>query len=139
MIDWPIRHAARADLVIADVIHMVYNTYEPTYNMIWLRAFAQLDGSKFISNASYPSCTNPVERMNLDKCSLNLFKPNSTVDNSPQRSTNLDISNGLSVGGKVGVAIGVVAGVAAFAVIGTFMYRRRSVKKEGAFYKMDNM
>lgn len=139
-IDWPIRHAARADLAIADVVHMVYSTYEPDYTMTWLRAFAQMGDSKFISNASYPSCTNPAERIELDICSLNPFNPNHEVDRTPQPSTNPQISSGLSTGGKVGVSVGIVVGLAAFAVLGTFIYRRRSVKnKEGAFYKMNDM
>jgi uncharacterized membrane-anchored protein len=119
---------------------MVYNTYVPSYNMTWFRAFAQLDQPTFVSNASHPSCTNTAALVDLGLCLVGSFKPNSTVDTSPQNSTNPNISSGLSTGGKVGVAVGVVAGVAALAVIGTFVYRHRALRnKEGAFYKMNDM
>ncbi|KAI8973278.1 hypothetical protein BDF20DRAFT_914748 [Mycotypha africana] len=145
--DWPIRHAARADLAIADVIHMVYNTYEPTYNMTWLRAFAQMEDSKFIKNTNYPTCsmntTAVAERLNLNSCHINPFKPNTTISASPKHSNNHSLNHNLSVGAKVGIAIGVIVGVAALAVIGTFAYRKikytAAKNKEGAFYRMSDM
>ncbi|CAO3619013.1 unnamed protein product [Mucor fragilis] len=140
--DWPIRHAARADLAIADVIHMVYSTYEPDYEMTWLRAFAQMGKSGFISNTTYPSCTNPAERLALDICTLDAFKPNSTVDGTLHKSSNPNIESGLSTGGKVGVAIGVIVGVVAVSVIGVFGYRKykyAAKPQEGTFYRMNDV
>lgn len=140
--DWPVRHSARADLAIADVIHMVYNTYEPTYNMTWLRGFALMRDPQFISNASYPSCTNTVARIDINSCSIGAFKPGAKVPTSPQTpESNEDASDGLSTGGKVGVAVGVVVGVVVVAVAGTFMYRKKKhrANPEGTFVRMNDM
>ncbi|CEP19384.1 hypothetical protein [Parasitella parasitica] len=140
--DWPIRHAARADIAIADVIHMVYNTYEPDYEMTWLRAFAQMGKTTFVSNSTYPSCTNPAERLALDICSFEAFKPNATVDSRPHRSSNPNVQSGLSTGGKVGVAVGVVVGVVAISVVSLFAYKKHKYSakpQEGSFYRMNDV
>ncbi|KAI8068182.1 uncharacterized protein B0P05DRAFT_580682 [Gilbertella persicaria] len=103
--DWPVRHAARADLVLSDMIHMVYNTYEPSMNRTWFRAFAQLEDTQFISNTTYPTCTNVIQRLDLDSCRYQPFQPNKTLDITPKKSTNPNISHGLSTGGKVYLSI----------------------------------
>lgn len=121
---------------------MVYNTYEPTYNMTWLRGFALMRDPQFISNASYPSCTNTVARIDINSCSIGAFKPGAKVPTSPQTpESNEDASNGLSTGGKVGVAVGVVVGVVVVAVAGTFMYRKKKhrANPEGTFVRMNDM
>lgn len=122
---------------------MVYNTYEPTYSMTWLRGFALMRDPNFISNTTYPSCTNAVARIDLNSCGIGAFKPDATVPTSPQApdSSNQDASNGLSTGGKIGVAVGVVVGVVVVAVIGTFMYRKKKhgANNEGTFVKMNDM
>lgn len=121
---------------------MVYNTYEPDYEMTWLRAFAQLGKSTFVSNATYPSCTNVAERLSLDICTLDAFKPNTTADTTPHASSNPNIESGLSTGGKVGVAIGVIVGVVAVSVIGVFGYRKYKYSakpQEGTFYRMNDV
>jgi hypothetical protein len=140
-LDWSIRHSARADLAIADVIHMVYNTYEPTYTMTWLRGFALLRKPVFISSDSYPSCTNVVARIDTNSCFLGAFTPNGTVDTSPIKVPGLDKSDGLTTGGKIGVAVGVVVGAVIVAVVGTFIYRKRKhrANNEGTFVKMNDM
>ncbi|KAG2233888.1 hypothetical protein INT48_005229 [Thamnidium elegans] len=134
--DWPIRHSARADLAISDVIHMVYNTYEPSYNMNWLRTFAQMKRSGFVSSKTYPSCTNPVPRINTNICSMGPFEPNSTDINAANTATS---NKGLSTGGKVGIAIGVIIGVAALVAFGVFKYKRRGKPVEGTFVKMNDI
>ncbi|KAI7903022.1 uncharacterized protein BX663DRAFT_551878 [Cokeromyces recurvatus] len=148
--DWSIRHHARADLALADIIHMVYSTYEPSYNMTWLRAFAQADGPKFITNESYPSCsaTSQMERLNLNRCTLQPFQPNKTnndeiiLENQEGGSKNSSLLS--STSSKVGVAIGVVVGITAIGVISFFAYQKRRVnrlkgKQEGRFYKMNDI
>lgn len=119
---------------------MVYSTYEPSYNMTWLRTFARLNDPTFVSNATYPSCSNPVASLDLDVCSIAPFSPNTPVSTSPTPSTNPSIHKELSVGAKIGIVIGVCAGVAALAVVGVFIYKRRSVQqKEGTFVRMNDM
>lgn len=122
---------------------MVYNTYEPTYTMTWLRGFALMRDPNFISNASYPSCTNTVARIDINSCSIGAFKPGAKVPTSPQTpdNSNEDASNGLSTGGKIGVAVGVVVGVVVVAVAGTFMYRKKKhrANPEGTFVRMNDM
>ncbi|KAI8887517.1 hypothetical protein K501DRAFT_175424, partial [Backusella circina FSU 941] len=135
--DWPIRQSARADLVISDVIHMVYNTYEPDYSMTWLRAFAQLANSRMVSNATYPSCTDPLARLNTNQCSLSPFDPNR---NSTNTTTESSQKESLSQGGKAGVAVGVIVGVAAASILGFFTWKKCSkAGTERTFYKMDDM
>ncbi|KAG2199441.1 hypothetical protein INT47_011553 [Mucor saturninus] len=139
--DFPVRGTARADLMISDIIHMVYSTYEPLYNMTWIRTFAQLNKPAFISNTSYPSCTDPVARISkTDVCSIGAFNPNSNSTNTPNQSTGYGVHKSLSAGAKAGIAVGVIAVVAGLAMFGIFKYRRRSsVPKEGTFVKMDDM
>ncbi|GAA5798900.1 hypothetical protein HPULCUR_004307 [Helicostylum pulchrum] len=134
--DWPIRHSARADLAISDVIHMVYNTYEPSYNMSWLRTFAQMKKPGFVSDVTYPSCINPVPRINTNICNMGAFKPNSTDLNTINTATS---SKGLSTGGIVGVSIGVIIGIAALVAFGVFKYKRRGKPVEGTFVKMNDI
>ncbi|KAI8359934.1 hypothetical protein EDC96DRAFT_429627, partial [Choanephora cucurbitarum] len=98
--DWVIRHSARADLAISDIIHMVYNTYEPTYNTTWIRSFARLQSPTFITNTSYPSCTNTIQRLEMNTCAFAAFKPNTTIDVTPKKSKNPNIHQPLSTGGK---------------------------------------
>ncbi|EIE91241.1 hypothetical protein RO3G_15952 [Rhizopus delemar RA 99-880] len=99
--DYPIRSPARADLAISDIIHMVYNTYEPSYNMTWLRAFAQSARPVYVSNATYPSCTNPYERLLINPCSIAPFDPkNNNTITGPSDSKNSYVQHGLSTGGK---------------------------------------
>ncbi|KAI8380390.1 hypothetical protein BD560DRAFT_11803 [Blakeslea trispora] len=139
-IDWLIRHSARADLAISDIIHMVYNTYEPSYNTTWIRSFARLQSPVFITNTSYPSCTNTVQRW-INTCTHGAFKPNSTMDGTSEKSVDSS-THSLSTGGKVGVAIGVVVGVAAIVIVGASVYRRRrfsSQPKEGSFVRMNDI
>ncbi|KAI7893187.1 uncharacterized protein EV154DRAFT_417360, partial [Mucor mucedo] len=139
--DFPVRGTARADLMISDIIHMVYSTYEPLYNMTWIRTFAQLNKPAFVSNTSYPSCTDPVARISkTDVCSIGAFNPNSNSTNTPNQSTGYGVHKSLSAGAKAGIAVGVIAVVAGLAMFGVFKYKRRSsVPKEGTFVKMDDM
>lgn len=122
--------------MIADVIHMVYNTYEPTYNMNWLRTFAQMRRPSFVSNLTYPSCTDPVPRINTNLCAMGSFTPNSTVVSTPHTVTD---SPGLSAGGKAGIAVGVIVGVAAIAGFAIFKYKQKRVPTEGTFVKMNDI
>lgn len=138
-IDFSVRGTARADLIIADIIQMVYSAYEPSYNMTWIRTFSRMGKSNFVSPISYPSCTDPVARISTDVCSIGAFHPNSNVTTSPNQAGNYG-HFGLSAGGKAGIAIGVIVVVAACAIFGVYKYKRRSSgPKEGTFVKMNDM
>lgn len=141
ILDYAIRHYARADLAIFDIIHMVYPTYERSYNLTWLLAFARSGRPVYVSNASYPSCTDPGKRLNSIECVAAPFDPrNNVTSNIPKPSTNPFIHHGLSTGGKVGVAVGVIAAIAAITVIGTFVYRKtKHTQNERTFYRMQDM
>lgn len=127
--------------MISDIIHMVYSTYEPLYNMTWIRTFAQLNKPAFVSNTSYPSCTDPITRISMtDVCSIGAFNPNNNSTNTPNQSTGYGVHKSLSAGGKAGIAVGVIVVVAGLAMFGVFKYKRRSsVPKEGTFVKMEDM
>ncbi|KAG1145100.1 hypothetical protein G6F37_009730 [Rhizopus arrhizus] len=139
--DYPIRSPARADLAISDIIHMVYNTYEPSYNMTWLRAFAQSARAVYVSNATYPSCTNPYERLLINPCSIAPFDPqNNNTITGPSDSKNSYVQHGLSTGGKVGIAIGVVAIVAIIIGARFYFYRKNNPSSDGRmFFRMRDM
>ncbi|CEG66001.1 hypothetical protein RMATCC62417_02662 [Rhizopus microsporus] len=139
--DYAIRHYARPDLAIFDIIHMVYPTYGRSYNLTWLLAFAQSGRPLYVSNATYPSCTNPGVRIYTIECVAARFDPrNNATSNVPKPSNNPFIHHGLSTGGKVGVAIGVIAAIAAISVIGTFVYRKtKHTQKERTFYRMQDL
>ncbi|ORE03464.1 hypothetical protein BCV72DRAFT_251825 [Rhizopus microsporus var. microsporus] len=132
--DYAIRHYARPDLAIFDIIHMVYPTYGRSYNLTWLLAFAQSGRPLYVSNATYPSCTNPGERIYAIKCVTAPFDPrNNATSNVPKPSNNPFIQHGLSTGG-------VIAAVAAISVIGTFVYRKtKHTPKERTFYRMQDL
>jgi hypothetical protein len=116
---------------------MVYNTYEPDYSMTWLRAFAQLAKSRAVSNSTYPSCTDPLARLNMNQCSLTPFDPNG---NSTDTSSEDKQEKNLSEGGKAGVAVGVIVGLSAACIIGFFTWKKCSKGgSERTFYKMDDM
>lgn len=141
VLDYAIRHYARPDLAIFDIIHMVYPTYGRSYNLTWLLAFAQSGRPLYVSNATYPSCTNPGVRIYTIECVAARFDPrNNATSNVPKPSNNPFIHHGLSTGGKVGVAIGVIAAIAAISVIGTFVYRKtKHTQKERTFYRMQDL
>ncbi|KAI8997076.1 hypothetical protein BDB01DRAFT_769727 [Pilobolus umbonatus] len=135
--DWHNRHAARADLVLTDVIHMVYNTYEPTYDSTWLRPIAQSSRPHVISKITYPSCTDTSQRISINICHLQAFDPKHESSTAPK----LVSGNGLDTGAKVGIAIGVIAGVLIIAaVVYTCFFRKKSAETtdDRRFYKMDD-
>ncbi|KAI8888801.1 hypothetical protein K501DRAFT_302211 [Backusella circina FSU 941] len=119
--DWPIRQSARADLALSDVIHMVYKTYEPSYTMTWLRAYAQMETSKFVTTAVYPSCTDPLVSLDVNQCTFDTSSEDSSGDDQEQDA---HVRKGLSTGGKIGIAVGVVVGVVLLLFIGLFSYRK---------------
>lgn len=119
---------------------MVYNTYEPSVNMTWIRAFARMGTPIFVSNNSYPSCTDPVAIIRTDVCSIGAFNPNTNSTSTPNKATNYGVHSSLSAGGKAGIAVGVIVVFAGLAIFGVFKYRRRSsIPKEGTFVKMNDM
>lgn len=104
--------------------------------MSWLRTFAQMKKPGFVSDVTYPSCINPVPRINTNICNMGAFKPNSTDLNTINTATS---SKGLSTGGIVGVSIGVIIGIAALVAFGVFKYKRRGKPVEGTFVKMNDI
>jgi nucleoside permease NupC len=100
---------------------MVDNTYEPTYNMTWLRAYAQMENPKFVTTAVYPSCTDPLVSLDLSQCT---FNSSSGEDSSDVEVQDARMKQGLSTGGKIGIAVGVVVGVVLLLFISLFAYRK---------------
>ncbi|ORX62914.1 hypothetical protein DM01DRAFT_1331022 [Hesseltinella vesiculosa] len=131
--DWFDRAPVRPDLMIQDLIHMVYPTYQPDYKSTWIRNFAKSDPVVQTSTA-YPDCS-AVGSHFQESCANGAFTPNGGQGSSSSTGS----GGGLSLGGKVGIAVAAVMAVVAVAVAGTFIYRKKQADPPHNFYKMNDM
>ncbi|KAF7730954.1 hypothetical protein EC973_001000 [Apophysomyces ossiformis] len=122
--DWPQRSPARPDLALADLIHVAYPTYDPTYTFAWMRNFAKLDSPR-----PYRQCG---QASSMPICVSHGFRnDNQTEANQGRQPT-------LSAGEKAGIAVGVIVVIlgAVGLIGGWWAYRRGLLQPNHTFYKM---
>ncbi|CDH56041.1 hypothetical protein RO3G_16336 [Lichtheimia corymbifera JMRC:FSU:9682] len=131
--DWSQRSPARPDLALRDVIHMFAPTYEPDYQLTWLRNFAKGDYTRQIADSGY-QC-NATEIVKKATCDAHKYGSDSEAgDEVPSGG------HSLSTGGKAGISVGVIVFAIGAAVIAFFLYRRhRQVKASRPFYRMNDV
>ncbi|KAI9306862.1 hypothetical protein BJ944DRAFT_262866 [Cunninghamella echinulata] len=139
--DWTERASVRSDLMIQDIIHMVYSTYQPSYPSTWLRNYIKNDPTKLTNEPNnYPVCTDISSQFHESKCEFNRFDPKDpSTGSSGQGSSSPNNGNGLSIGGKIGVALGVIVIVVILTIGGFFYYQRKKSAPTHTFYKMNDI
>ncbi|CAO3608905.1 unnamed protein product [Cunninghamella blakesleeana] len=138
--DWPERSPSRPDLMIQDIIHMVYSTYQKSYPSTWLRNFAKSSPSKNTNqDNNYPTC-NLSESIFQYTCQAYPFDPkNPSSGYNGNGSSSNGNQSGLSIGSKIGIAIGVIVVVAGLGVGGFFYYQKKKSAPTHTFYKMNDI
>ncbi|KAI8384466.1 uncharacterized protein BYT42DRAFT_562620 [Radiomyces spectabilis] len=121
--DWPQRSAARPDLALRDVIHMVYPGYSPYHQYVWLRNFAKQDDSRLITKETYPTCHGMADTIMGDICVYRNFF-DQLRSSAPQPPP-------VSFGALV-FAIGVMIAMAV-------LYRRYYRQTKFQYYPMDDL
>lgn len=108
-------------------------TYEPDYQLTWLRNFAKGDYTRQIADSGY-QC-NATEIVKKATCDAHKYGSDSEAgDEVPSGG------HTLSTGGKAGISVGVIVFAIGAAAVAFFLYRRhRQVKASRPFYRMNDV
>ncbi|KAI8880441.1 hypothetical protein K501DRAFT_335412 [Backusella circina FSU 941] len=123
--DWAQRSAARPDLALLDLVHLVYPDYSvPSGYPIWLESFESSTVPRSLSGA----CTNVTESIALSSCTI-----------QPYFHTTVDTTTTLTVPEKAGVSVGTILFVIILVIGGIWFYRRYRRKTRHNFYRMNDL
>jgi hypothetical protein len=132
IVDWTQRAAARPDMALLDLMHLLYPTMEmPSNNYpVWITRFSNTNGTEYQHeiDASKYGCGNITSNPFGDtKCSLNGHR--GTIQAKP-----------LTPGDKAGISVGtIIAGILA-ALAGVWLFKRyRRRQRRHQFYKMQEL
>ncbi|KAL0088703.1 hypothetical protein J3Q64DRAFT_1637659 [Phycomyces blakesleeanus] len=126
--DWSERSIARPDLALTDAIHLLYPTYNPTYQFTWLRNFAKADTPRTVSDSDYPSCSD-VRLMLSQTCSSNPMFKEIKEEKEPLKPKE-----------KAGISVGVIVFFVLLVVASVFIFRHfRQKSQKHQFIKMSEL
>ncbi|KAG1153045.1 hypothetical protein G6F37_000068 [Rhizopus arrhizus] len=129
--DWNQRAAARPDMVLLDIIHLLYPTTFnlPTNNYpVWISPYSNTNGTSFQHPVShYGNCENMASSAFEDTvCSFSGYA--GSIQDKPN----------LSAGDKAGISMGAIFGFIGACVVVYWLYKRyRQQRKRHQFYKLD--